>query len=888
MASIIAVAVIIGSLLVGHSVRTTLVNRVSERLGDIETVISSGESYLSDDILENSLLNSASGMIIMNGFVPDAGRLIPVTVYGTNDMSLDRGKSLINKALYDELTNTSVVVLRLPAKGMVPSGSLFVTDNYTTSLRLSVDRVLDVDDGGNLNLNNDQTIPHNVFINRDELAELLDIQGKINLILSNESFNYDDFSKVWKYENSGIKVKKEMDYYEVTSDRVFIQPDVVSSLYAGDNVVDRRFVYFANSLQGKRNAIPYSFVTAVDMYCGEMLNSDDIILTDYSAKRLGVSVGDEVTVSYFVSGDFKTLSSDSITFKVRKIVPITDFVSEEGLKANFPGLSNVERCTDWDSDLPIDMSLISDEDEKYWDVYKNTPKAIIPYSAVVDDWSNVYGSATSLKLSSDRNLSELTLGMFGIVVSNPRESGLYAANNGVDFSGLFMALSFFIIIAAYLLIVTPIEEMVTRRKSEWITLESLGYSKDRIFHLLWMESWPIVSLSSVVGVLFGIIYTGVVMWLLGNVWKGATNTENFSLYISAPMLLYGLVAGIVVSLLVLRYTIKGAIKGEKHKKTKVGFGKGRLMFILSLLGITIILSIVNLLIYHSIALFVVIGLLFITAAAMIGDYYIINRKQKMGLFDDNKLIIQTLYSSRRQNIISFIVLSLGVFIVFAVGLNRRSFTDRDKLKRGTGGYSLWCHSVVPIYHNMSSDEGRLKLALSDLPYNTSILQCLRHGADEASCLNLNKVSVPTVIGIDMNSLKKSDFIVTNSIFEDTRPNSFDMFDKRIGDAYPALVDETVLAWSLVKKLGDTIRYDIGEGHYVDVIIAGTIANSVFQGNILVDKKLFSELWPNVTGSEIFLVKCDDSDVDNVKMLLGHALSQYGVDLVTTNDRLKQF
>ena len=115
LASIIAVAVIIGSLLVGHSVRTTLVKRVSERLGDTETVISSGESYLSDEILNNSLLGSASGLLIMNGFVPDNGRLIPVTVYGTNDMSVDRGKTLINDALYDELTNSSVVVLRLPS-----------------------------------------------------------------------------------------------------------------------------------------------------------------------------------------------------------------------------------------------------------------------------------------------------------------------------------------------------------------------------------------------------------------------------------------------------------------------------------------------------------------------------------------------------------------------------------------------------------------------------------------------------------------------------------------------------------------------------------------------------------------------------------------------------
>ena len=60
LATVIAVAVIVGSLMVGDSVRTTLVNRVTERLGDTETVIATSYSFLEDTILDHPLLRGNS------------------------------------------------------------------------------------------------------------------------------------------------------------------------------------------------------------------------------------------------------------------------------------------------------------------------------------------------------------------------------------------------------------------------------------------------------------------------------------------------------------------------------------------------------------------------------------------------------------------------------------------------------------------------------------------------------------------------------------------------------------------------------------------------------------------------------------------------------------
>ena len=128
MAVVITVAVIVGSLVVGDSVRMTLVRRVTERLGNTETIIFSRSSFISDSILSVSLLGeSARGVLLTDGFISRNGKLVPVFVWGVDDLSLSEGSAKINPALSEELglEASEDIVLRLPATGLVPSGSLF-------------------------------------------------------------------------------------------------------------------------------------------------------------------------------------------------------------------------------------------------------------------------------------------------------------------------------------------------------------------------------------------------------------------------------------------------------------------------------------------------------------------------------------------------------------------------------------------------------------------------------------------------------------------------------------------------------------------------------------------------------------------------------------------
>ena len=927
-AVIITTAVITGSLVIGDSVRSTLVNRVNDRLGSTETVIFSMQSFMDSSFVHHPVFEGHTrAMIVSDGFISQSGRLIPVMVWGVNDMSVSRGKALINASLAKELnisrTQPSIlpddIVLRLPATGMAPSGSLFVTDNYTTSMRLAFDGIVGVKQHGNLSLKNEQTLPLNIFVNRDELAEVIETEGKINLMLSDRMISQEDLDKAWTPAISGLKTEIKDGFTEIISDRIFIQKDVVQTISHHYQHLNRLFSYLVNSIETAEHTIPYSFVTAMDQYRNYTLLPDEIILSDYTARRLGVKEKDPLTLTFYTSQNLKTLSTDTIKLTVSRIVPIRELAEDSGLSADFPGLANAERCTDWNADLPIDMTLITDEDENYWEIWKSTPKAIIPYCAVAEKWGNSFGSATALRIKAPSIPSEggeietfyadTTIilppfggdgggfwGMVGMQLSHPRATAFQAARNGVDFSSLFLSLGFFIILSAVLLMLVPLSEMLQQRKDETTLMYSLGYTSKRIIKLYWLESVPVVLGSSVAGVAFGLIYTWFVLFLLGTVWKGATHTEGFMVYPHIQTILIGLLTGILLSVCLLRIALVRSLKSTVRHKIQQQLSVHRKLIpavLVSLIGILTVL--INSAVIQSAVLFVLVGISFLGATALWGDYMICrdrtfpNHKPLTG----KAFVYAALFAGRKQAMLSFFSLSMGVFIVFSVGLNREGFADSAKIAAGAGGYSLWCETTVPVYHNLSTALGREKLALTELPADAEVLQIFRYSSDDASCLNLNKVSHPTVLGVDMEQLGRSHFTIDRALDENGRnkgkgENQFEAFRYRTDDVYPVLVDETVLTWGLALQLGDTIFYKGSNGKNVALCLSGALRNSIFQGNILIDNHLFAEIWNEITGSEVMLVKVNESETENVKMLISQALSSFGVHVMTTNDRLEMF
>jgi len=780
-------AVLTGSLMLGDSVRGSLMARVNERLGNAETLIQTGTGFLNDSILGHSLLATSHGYLLAEGFISSNGQMIPVTVWGTADDSLQEGEALLNEPLKKE-TGTGTVVLHLPSNNLVGSGSLFISQSYATQLRLTVKGTKSGKDGGNILLHNEQVRPFNIFINRKQLGEALGVTGKLNVVLSPERFSPSDFQRIWRPEYSGTQIHDNI----VSTDRVFLPQHVVDSLKPSA----RYLAYFVNSL----GSIPYSFVTATDQ-----LHGDETILSDYAAQRMNAHVGDSITLDYYVSqGGLKQLKTRSHRFIISQIVPLTQLMEQsELITADFPGLSGVKHCTDWDSDLPIDMSRITRADEDYWDEYRQSPKALVSLDAVGHDWIGAYGAATKIQVSSPSSFHNLTPESFGIAVVQPREAALHAAQNGTDFGMLFLALGFFIIISAILLMQNPLSEMYHLRRSEIQLYGMLGFSRGNVFRRLFTEALPIVLIASPIGVLLGLGYAALILWLLSGPWSGATQTDGFTLHVSPITTVVAFAASVLVAVVVLALAIKAVFRLQKPQKPQP---------------------------------------------------------------KASSLLRASLHYYRHQHRLSFWTLALGVLVVFAVGLNRPDFSHTSE--KATGGYTVFGESRIPIQYDINTSAGRHHLHLDNLSTNARFLQLPKHTEDEASCLNLNKVETPSVLGMTDAGMK--DFGI-----------DVDLMALKETGLIPLAIDEEALIWSMMRQVGDTLTYHSSDGRSVKAIIATTYPTGILHGNAIIPMEAFRQLWPDETGSRILLM--DGADPKELT-----TLSDYGLTVTTTIDRLLRF
>lgn len=870
IAVIVMMAVLSGSLLLGDSVRGTLVDRVHERLGNTETIIASGTGFLDENVMKENLLKDSKGYLLCEGFVSSGNKLIPVFVWGSDADSIMQGNALVNEPLARQLSDEDFV-LHLPSHSLVPSGSLFVTKQYSTQMRLHKQGVKTVEQGGNLLLHNEQTLPLNVFVNRQELAELMDLKGKINLIMSPSIISNEDFCNVWTPAFSGICTKGD----NLTSDRIFLPQSIVESLQPQRTC----FAYLVNDIYNEEDSVPYSFVTAIDNWKGEKLVGNEMVLSDYASERMKARVGDTLKMDYFISKGMKSLDTRTRSFVVKAIVPLQEIQQDTLLMTEYPGLSNVEKCTDWDSDLPINMSRIAKEDEDFWYAYKQTPKALVSYDAVKSDWSMPFGVATALQVKdASEAVRQITPKQMGVLISHPTEDALYLAQNGTDFSSLFLALGFFIILSGILLMQNPLLEMLEQRRGEVELYKTLGFAPQRIYMILSWEIGRVVLCASPIGVLAGILYSGITLFLLGNVWSGATHTEGFALHVSVLTLLIGWIVGMVICGLTVWLALRSFMKGnDVHAQdTKTRSYEFNLYTSVVLAIVTVLAFIYNIVSAHSIIIFVCCGLLWLIASGLFLLAYIRKSAVTTTLFCHQSMMWKSLEARRSQNLLGFWSLSVGVFTVFSVGLNRPDFSHSTEDASITGGFDLWCECRVPVEYDMNNADVRKKLSVSDLDDNVRFMQILQHTQDEASCLNLNKVITPTVLGVDLNELKNCFDIDTDALVHTN------------ADVVPVLIDSESLTWSLMKSVGDTLTYESSEGEPVRLLIAGTYPTGIFHGNALMDRKQFGKIWKEETGSRILLIKTENEKLEETRELLETAMSEYGLRITTTTERIELF
>src|SRR5690606_35929435 len=85
-----------------------------------------------------------------------------------------------------------------------------------------------------------------------------------------------------------------------------------------------------------------------------------------------------------------------------------------------------------------------------------------------------------------------------------------------------------------------------------------------------------------------------------------------------------------------------------------------------------------------------------------------------------------------------------------------------------------------------------------------------------------------------------------------------------------------------------IDYADEQGHTFQVRICGVIEDSILQGNILISEENFVRKYPSTSGDQMFLIDAPWARTEDVSQLLTQSLTDMGLQVTTTQQRLAMF
>ena len=256
---------------------------------------------------------------------------------------------------------------------------------------------------------------------------------------------------------------------------------------------------------------------------------------------------------------------------------VKGFAADPTLMPAFEGLAGVETCSSWNAGIPMEFSKIRDKDEAWWARHKGTPKAFISYDKAVEIWGKEFGNSTSIRFDAGTNpdsirraiLTRLQPGNTGMNIVDVRNDSRWSASNAVDFAGLFLALSFFLILAAFMLTGLLFSMMITQRAHEQGSYRALGIPTTTIRRLLFMEGMMNALAASIAGVLAGIGASYLLLYFLNSIWFDIVRTSSIAVFLTPGSLISGAISNLIVAAAVIALVLHHQFKKEISRLQQV-------------------------------------------------------------------------------------------------------------------------------------------------------------------------------------------------------------------------------------------------------------------------------------------------------------------------------
>jgi putative ABC transport system permease protein len=973
-----AVAVLGGALLVGDSVRGSLRDLALSRLGRTGHAVSSTGFFR--DALAADLAGAAGAdavpLIATTGVVthePSGRRASSVLVYGVDEPfwrfhGLDaRDGVFASPALAAELNASAgdVLLTRLQKPSDIPLESLYAQkEDVARTVRLTLTGVLPRERLGEFSLQPQQAEVRAVFAPLRRLQRDLAAPGQVNTVLVADGPDDGAVERAFRtavtLEDLGVKV-------DVSADRAMLIVESAGGVIgeALERAVREAgtalglspmpvFTYLANTIRIGDREIPYSLVSGLDLRAlerdrataamgaphsspspaagapalGEPLPSPgSIVLNEWAARELNAEADDRVQLDYYLWDPTAGLRTETASFTVRAIVPMTGLAADRRLAPEYPGITGAESLADWDPPFPLDLSRVRKQDEQYWHDFRATPKAFIAYERARDLWATRYGRLTGLRFvvpasrdavalagSVRERLREVVAPQSqGLILVPSRRLALGGSAGATNFGEYFTYFSFFIVVSALLLTVLFFRLGVEQRLRQIAILRASGYTTAHIRRLLLTEALALAVAGSVIGIAGAVAYAHVILYGLKTWWVGAVGTTLLNVHLRPVSLAIGAAGGVTAALgcvlwslravarrspraLLAAYSLDQPAAFEPRRSARsarlaaLGAAAG-----LSLLALGFVSPAMQTGAFFGAGAALLTSILtFLSSWLRAHDARVIAGR---GAWAVSRLGFRGAAFRPGRSVLSAALIASAAFIIVSVDAFRRSGGElTTEPQSGTGGFALLARSEVPIVHNPNDPAGREALLIRDPRMNAVRFSRFRvRPGEDASCLNLYRPVNPTIVAPEEAFIESRRFAFAGSLAETEaeRANPWLLLRRADQDGIvPVIADATSLQYVLHASLGDTMAIDVGAARPLTLRFVAALRDSVLQGELVMGEEHFVRLFPGQEGFRFFLVDAPDvttpAQASALAEVVERELEPFGVDAVSTSDRLEAF
>ena len=927
--------VITGSLAIGDSVRRGLAEMVDARLGNFSAVMVAGEHHFRDGLAGSVALDGGiptAPVLTVKGAVTqdssDSARLRAgdTSVYGVDNRFFEASgafakwsksagpipvpvddTAIINSALARAagLKVGDEIILSVEKPTLLSRDAPLATiDDAVVTFRVNVGRILKDNELGRFGLAANQLAPRNIFVDLKMLQKQVGLAGRINMLLFGKPASGDvitsDLSKAlfrgWDIEDADLEVRpitiSGKRHYELRTGRVFLDPHVAE---AGLSVrgAEPALTTFVNRLTKGKVVTPYSMVTATDTL--GPIPSGGIVINQWLADDQGAKVGDEITLDYWVLGANRELVRKTAVRKVYKVVPIAGLAADREFMPILPGLSDKKDCREWEPGVPIDLELLRDKDQAYWEKYKGTPKAFVSLSDGQTLWGNRFGNLTAIRFSSPpntldgiraqlrRSINPAALGMF---VRPLRSDARASASGGLDFGGLFLALGSFLLISAGLLIKWMVDATIEERKGERTVLAACGVPAVTIRQMFVTELLGIAVIASLIGsALVSQVYTEAVGMALSPLWD-----TTIPLRVTTVNIASGVLSSIAIGIITVVIALRTPSKGSKNPRMRIQspLAPGTVTAVIgAILWLPLFIYALKITGAERAEYLMMAGMGFFVLLLGVFRLWTTRISRAAWQTTVQMFSMRRLTSNLNALVTSLSVVGLATFLIIAVGANKqlppKVTTERAS---GTGGYTFIASSALPLYGALESKTEADRLARNTEAESFSSLPIRVREGDDASCLNLNKPTQPQIIGLDAGRLAAE----KRFPFAGSTPGGLwtKLKEDLPGGEVPIVADENTIMWSLQSAVGKSLTLLGDQGQPVRCRIVGMLKRTVLQGAVIMDEARFVQLFPQRSGYRMFLIEAKGAPESEVGTALTDAGEPFGLSLTRTTDRMAEY